>query len=267
MNSKPDRILMIMAVTLLVTAFAQAQSTRVQSDNEGNVVIETNDAAALSRSVIESTLVGIGRMLGEMRGTRSSETGQSAQGDTNSDVRVEFDDDGNVQLKTDAGGRIEIDGETGSFEIHGADAHAIAGSLIENGLRSVGTMLRLMSGRSEHVGSLSAAERQRLSETWEALGWSTGRIHENLLNLEAAGASVASAKQAAEAAKSAADAAKAAADSTLRRLGLRGAESADSKSATQGRTPSTDASQRDHPGSVSVPRFNATLQALMRLYN
>ncbi|ETX05920.1 MAG: hypothetical protein ETSY2_20135 [Candidatus Entotheonella gemina] len=247
MDLKPNRILGIMAVMLFViTASSQAQRTRIRSDAQGNVVIETDDAAALSRSMIESTLAGIGRMMAEMRGKSPSEAGQSEQRDANSNVRVEFDKDGNVQLKTNSGGRIEIDGETGTFEIYGADAHAIAESVIKNGLQSVGMMLRLMSGRSERIGTLSATERQRIAETWQGLGWPPDQINENLLRLDAAGTSVAEARRAAEAAQSAAAAAAAAAESALRRLGLRQTESHHLKDAAKGSTPNAGSFDSSH---------------------
>lgn len=195
-------VLLALGLAALLGATVEGQTTVGVSTPEADITVTTDDAMALASSVIESSLRGVGRMLGAMRGTDPGPAAGSRS--ASDDVQVRFDDQlQRYAVTTAEGPRIWVDAQSGAYSIDLQGATHLPGALIEESLATVGSMirgLRKLNGpgadaidQATDLGNgplgLSPIEIDRLQRIWRSEGLSAVEIERRQAHLESADAS------------------------------------------------------------------------------
>lgn len=173
---------------ILASARTASGQTTVGLDTpEASISVTTDDAVALADVVIESSLRGVGRMLGELRGgvRTSTDAGQALP----DDVAIHFDPEHQrYAVTSQEGGRVWIDAHSGRYTIEARGAAAFGGALIEESLAAVGSMirgLRALQGAAGHASAphteaaplgLTPIELARLDRIWRSSGASEAEV-------------------------------------------------------------------------------------------
>ncbi len=193
-------LLLTVALAVVGSTLGAGQSTVGVSTPKGEVTVTTDEAAALAGSVIKSSLRGVGRMLGAMRGTAPGPSMASLP--DLGDVEVRLDEvNQRYAVTTAAGPRIYVDARSGEYSIDLRGAEEVPGGLIEESLAAVGSMirgLRTLNGSGAAIAApiapeagplgLSALEIDRLVRLWRAEGIAEAEIERRRADLESADA-------------------------------------------------------------------------------
>lgn len=204
-------LLLALSMAVILSTAGNGQTTVEISVPQADIIVTTDEAVALAGSVIESSLRGVGRMLGAIRGTDQGPVAGSPP--DVEDVQVHYDDQHQrYAVTTAAGPRVWVDARSGAYSIDLQGSAAVPGALIEESLASVGSMIRGLralhaSGNvkdSTVTGStltdtattglgggplgLSSVEVERLKRIWRAEGVSEIEVQRRQMRLETADA-------------------------------------------------------------------------------
>lgn len=189
-------------ILLAPAAWGQGRTTMEADVAAGTYSVESDEAVALAGEVVESSLVGIGRMLNEMRGVDTKRRDGGSLAKVAGDARVELDErTGNYILHTESG-VVTFDARTGRYTIDAEDAPAVAGTLLEESLAGIGKMVHLLRTRrlalaeqrgytvsEDEAGVLMGMSQDQvdaLTDTWRRQGLSDAEIDAQLRDLHKA---------------------------------------------------------------------------------
>ena len=142
---------------------------------QGTAHIQADDAVEIGVTVIEKSLVGVGKMILNLREPNRfrEDLADVPKTAVNFDTRT-----GRFVLTAGGEALMEVDGNTGEYRLQSQDAGAIAGTLIETSLAGIGAMIgSLRPGHhmsvppgtrwAPHPLDMSEASLDALLEVWK----------------------------------------------------------------------------------------------------